>query len=146
MERARPRDGEREGEPIRASLASRACPLSMALSISIDLLPRIITTDAKRLIAARSLAQKHCKRKKRTGIDRSGVRLGLPTARPVFGGERFPPSKAYQDSGNSMAKRLPATGAEGSCNSYLFFLSGLVSLAHSLSAAVPKQVKIAEEQ
>ena len=45
-----------------------------------------------------------------------------------------------------MAKRLPATGAEGSCNSYLFFLSGLVSLALSLAAAVPKQVKIAEEQ
>ena len=55
MERARPRDGEseRESRSEPRSPRVRACPLSMALSISIDLLPRIITTDAKRLIAAR---------------------------------------------------------------------------------------------
>ena len=146
MERARPRDGEREGEPIRASLASRACVPAFYGPLNLDRFVAPHHNHRREKTDRRSLAQKHCKRKKRKGIDRSGVRLGLPTARPAFRGERFPPSKAYQDSGNSMAKRLPATGAEGSCNSYLFFLSGLVSLAHSLSAAVPKQVKIAEEQ
>ena len=74
---------DRQGNPSskyrgeRVAATERARPMvdqrepGLSLAFSIDLLPRIITTDAKRLIAARSKALQ--KKEGNRQIDRSGV-------------------------------------------------------------------------